>query len=140
MFRLMYNRGLLHNDVSLPHVIVDSNNIISLIDYDRSKIATDAEGWEPSFDKHMRREKWDLLALIGTICCNKEDHVEFKVPPDPTPDQMDELMTRLGPVLKECGFENNATMAWNKEMLLSYNIAMTYQSLVEWCGLTHTHT
>ena len=134
MFRLMYNRGLLHNDVSLPHVIVDSNNIISLIDYDRSKIATDAEGWEPSFDKHMRREQWDLLALIGNVCYN-QDHVEFEIPSKPTPSQMDELMTRLGPVLNECGFKNKAAMEWNNELLLSNNTGKTYQSLAEWCGL-----
>ena len=139
MFRLMYDRGLLHNDVSLPHVIVDSHNITSLIDYDRSTIAKDVERWEPWFDKHMRREQWDLLALIGNICYNKEHPVEFEVPPKPTPDQIDELMTRLVPVLNDCGFENNATMAWNKEILLSNDIATTYRSLAEWCGLTHIY-
>ena len=134
IFRRMYHRGLLHNDVSPIHIIVNSNNITSLIDYDRSKIAKDAVGWVPSFDERMRHEQWDLLALIGNVCYN-QDHVEFEVPPKPTPSQMDELMTRLGPVLNECGFKNKAAMEWNKELLLSNNTGKTYQSLAEWCGL-----
>ena len=111
VFRLMYDRGLLHNDVSLAHVIVGRDNITSLIDYDRSKVAKDAEGWEPSFDEHIRREQWDLLALIGNICYNKKGHVEFEIPPKPTPDEMNEIMARLEPVLNECGFESNNVVA-----------------------------
>ena len=139
MFHRMYHRGLLHNDVLPIHVIVNCNNITSLIDYDRSKIAKDAVGWVPSFDERLRREQWDLLALIGNVCYN-QDHVEFEIPSKPTPSQMDELMTRLGPVLNECGFKNNAAMTWNKELLLSNNTGKTYQSLAEWCGLTHIDT
>jgi len=133
MYHHMYDRKVLHCDISCAHIVV-SGNQTTLIDFYRHSIETN----DPNLAHRQQTQLWQLLSLIGNVCTDTMGHereMDFSVPvcacnlgrPDELADPSD-LMKRLKPALKKCshGFKwRNVTMD---------NTEQTYTDLLKWSG------
>lgn len=132
MYRHMYERQILHCDISCYHFMI-SGGQTTLIDFERYMIATN----DPHLKDRQHTQLWQLLFLIGDVCTDKtgdESEMKFGVPMNSCNLQRKgdfnpaSMMKRLVSAMNKCGFERNFT--WRNETL--ENAKRTYNDLAKW--------
>lgn len=147
MFYYMYQRGILHCDMKLHHVMYSmTTNVTSLIDFDEHlllplrkldnrKKATQMESLQ------QKSQLWHLLIVIANVCDFKAQREQesthaTKLGVGQCKPPGEHIFLRpsktFGAIFDSCGFDR--PMVWTDDMM--NHAEATYHALANWSGLS----
>lgn len=157
MYRHMYERGILHCDMKLDHLMYSPlTNTTSIIDFDVYRLnpmppQVDRELATATTEKRkkvletllkQKKQQWQLLVLIANICDSKAQQSQQKELPlawgqvlcngDEGPEiALVDPQQHFAAIFDKCKFDT--PMVWSADMI--NHTRDTYQALAEWSGL-----